>query len=113
MRGDATGARALAERALEGAAEAASEKGRARSKRVLARCEHALGHARSARKAMDECLELSAQFVSPYDLLLSLSAARRITSAANGDQAGLARLLRGSAPDAEFSPPDVRYETAP
>jgi tetratricopeptide (TPR) repeat protein len=96
----------LAGRALDGASDADSEKGRARSKRVLAKCQYALGHTRSARKSMEECLELSEQFASPYDLLLSISAARRIELNVENDEGELAQLLRGSAADAEFAPPN-------
>jgi tetratricopeptide (TPR) repeat protein len=104
--GNMSGALTLAARALDGASDAESEKGRARSKRVLAKCQYALGHARSARKSMEECLELSEQFVSPYDLLLSISAARRIELNVGNDERELAQLLRGSAADAEFAPPN-------
>jgi tetratricopeptide (TPR) repeat protein len=103
--GNMSGALRLAARALDGASDADSEKGRARSKRVLARCQYALGHARSARKSMEECLELSEQFVSPYDLLLSISAARRIELNVESDESALAQLLRGSVAEVEFAPP--------
>jgi tetratricopeptide (TPR) repeat protein len=105
-RGDAEGALTLASRALAGAADADSQKGRARSKRVLARCHYALGHARFARKTIGECLELSEQFVSPYDLLLTIATVRQIERRADCDENELARLLRGSASDAEFGPPE-------
>jgi hypothetical protein len=103
--GDAGSALRLGLRALDGAACADSQKGRARSKRLLASCHHVLGHARFARKTMSECLDLSEHYASPYDLLLSLAAARRIDRRAAGDEAELARLLRGSAGDAEYGPP--------
>ena len=103
--GDAAHALRLAVRALDGAAEAESEKGRARSKRVVARCRYALGQSRSARKTMEECLELSEEFVSPYDLLLSFAAAERIELRVGGDGKELARMLRGNSADVDFLPP--------
>ena len=103
--GDAGGALALASRALDAACDACSQKGQARSKRVVARSHHALGHARSARRAIGECLELSERYVSPYDLLLSMTAARGIDGRSEGDDRELARLLRGKEADAAYGPP--------
>jgi tetratricopeptide (TPR) repeat protein len=103
--GDAERALRLGLRALDGAAGAESEKGRARSTRLLANCHHALGHPRRARSALAECMELSERYVSPYDLLLSLATARKIGLHAAGDEAELARLLRGSGADADYGPP--------
>jgi tetratricopeptide (TPR) repeat protein len=108
--GDAERALRLGLRALDGAAWAQSQKGQARSKRLLATCHHALGHARFARKSMAECLELSERYVSPYDLLLSFAAARRIDPHIVGDETELARLLRGSAREAEYGPPSTPME---
>jgi tetratricopeptide (TPR) repeat protein len=103
--GDSEWALRLAAKALEGATLACTEKGKARSMRLLANCHHALGHVRVARRIMSECLELSERYVSPYDLLLSLAVARRIERPNADDETELARLLRGAASEAEYGPP--------
>jgi tetratricopeptide (TPR) repeat protein len=96
---------ALASRALDGAADADSGKGKARTKRLLASCHNALGHGRFAHKTLSECLELSSSYVSPYDLLLTMAVARQIGRTTKSDERRLALLLRGCADDREFGPP--------
>ena len=104
-RGNVGEALALASRALDGAADADSGKGKARTKRLLASCHSALGHGRFAHKTLSECLELSSSYVSPYDLLLTMAVARQIGRTTKSDERCLALLLRGCADDREFGPP--------
>ena len=106
-RGNVGEALALASRALDGAADADSGKGKARTKRLLASCHSALGHGRFAHKALSECLELSSSYVSPYDLLLTMAVARQIGGTTKSDERRLALLLRGYTDDREFGPPTV------
>jgi tetratricopeptide (TPR) repeat protein len=95
----------LAAHALDQATAADSQKGRARCMRLLATCHHNLGHSHLARKTIQECLELSQQFVSPYDLLLSVVAARQLDKRYGRDEGHLAQLLRGRTQSAAFDPP--------
>jgi tetratricopeptide (TPR) repeat protein len=98
----------LAAHALDQATAADSQKGRARCMRLLATCHHILGHSHLARKTIQECLELSQQFVSPYDLLLSVVAARQLDKRYGRDEGHLAQLLRGRSQSAAFDPPVTR-----
>jgi tetratricopeptide (TPR) repeat protein len=104
--GDIERALKLGVRALEGADGADSQKGRARSKRLLANCYHVLGQERSARKTIAESLELAQCYASPYDLFLSLAAARNIGGRSLlGNESELANLLRRAGEGAEYAPP--------
>ena len=95
----------LASQALEQAAAAESKKGEARCMRLLATCHHVLGHERLARKTIQECLDLSQQYVSPYDLFLTVVAARHLDKGYAADEGRLATLLRGRSQPAAFDPP--------
>ncbi len=103
--GDIEASLILGSHALDRAASAGSPKGQARCKRLLATCHFALGRAGLARRTITECIELSEQFVSPYDLLLSIIAARRFDRRYDRDEARLFRLLHARGSDANFDPP--------
>ena len=67
--GDVRGAIDDASAALAGSERAHYVKGIARAKRVLASCYAAIGQTRLARTHIAECIELTEQSQSPYDLL--------------------------------------------